>query len=48
MHRLIDERVELVREVAGCRNDARPVSREQNNLLDQPPRDVEAFVRSIS
>jgi hypothetical protein len=48
MHRLIDERVELVREITGCRNDARPVSREQNNLLDQPPRDVEAFVRSIS
>ncbi|MHB8901821.1 MAG: hypothetical protein ACYC6Y_23955, partial [Thermoguttaceae bacterium] len=48
MRRLIRERVELVRQIAGCRSDADPVSREQNRLLDQSPHDVESFVRCVS
>ena len=48
MRRLIQERIELVRDIAGHSSGARPVSREQNQVCDPTPRDVEAFVRSIS
>ena len=48
IRRLIDERAEMVRELAeaACPS-ARPVAREQNPFYHQPPGDVEAFVRAI-
>ncbi len=48
MRQLIQERVELVRDIGGRGGDRRPVSREQTHLYAQQPGDVEAFVRCIS
>ena len=47
MRRLIEERIQLVRDITGNQS-SRPVSREQTHLYTQHPDNVEAFVRSIS
>ena len=47
MRQLIQERVQLVRDIAGGSN-GRPLSREQTHLYTQQPDSVKAFVRCIS
>ena len=47
IRRLIRERIELVRDILGSERAARPTSREQTHIHQQP-HDVRAFVRSIS
>ena len=48
MRRMIQERVQLARNVAGSGSENRPISREQTDVYTRQPGDVEAFVRSIS
>lgn len=48
VRKLIQERVQLVRNIAGSQGESRPVSREQTDIYTRQPGDVEAFVRSIS
>ena len=48
MRQLIQERAQLVRNIAGVQGHNRPLSREQTHLHAQHPDNVQAFVRSIS
>ncbi len=48
MRQLIQERVQLVRDIADSGKHSRPVSREQTHLHAQHPDNVQAFVRCIS
>lgn len=48
MRQMIQERVQLARNVAGSGGKNRPISREQTDVYTRQPGDVEAFVRSIS
>jgi len=48
MRQLIQERIQLARDIAGNNDGNRPISREQTHLYTQHPNNVEDFVHSIS